>query len=206
MTSIVEWIVNAITAFIDKIGYGGIFGLMTLESACIPIPSEVVMPFSGSLAYFYPDRYNFIIIGLVGALGCLVGSLLAYYAGLYLGRPFVLKYGRYVFLREEHLRKAEWWFERHGDATAFFSRLLPIVRTFISFPAGIGKMNVKKFALYSFVGSLPWTFALAYVGYWLGNKWDVIFQYGHYLDLIMVAAIVILVLWYVLKQDRKSVV
>lgn len=202
MAGIVEFAVNIIIDIISRIGYGGIILLMTLESACIPVPSEAVMPFSGYLAY--KGTYNIIAVGLAGAIGCLIGSLIAYYFGLYLGRPFVTKYGKYIFLNEGHLQKAEWYFAKYGDATAFFSRLLPVVRTFISFPAGIGKMDVKKFAVYSFVGSVPWTFALAYIGYWLGDSWRVIFNYGHYLDAAVVASLVVLVIWYILRHRKKA--
>ena len=202
MVGIVEFITNIIIDIISRIGYGGIMGLMALESACIPIPSEVIMPFSGYLAY--KGVYNLILVGLVGALGCLIGSLAAYYAGLYLGRPLIIKYGKYLLLKETQIKKAEDWFAKYGDATAFFSRLLPIVRTFISFPAGIGRMNVKKFAFYSFVGSIPWTFALAYIGYILGDSWRVIFNYGHILDAIVIISFVILIVWYILKRRKNN--
>jgi membrane protein DedA with SNARE-associated domain len=201
MTGIVETIVLSLINLMDRIGLGGLCLLMSLESACIPIPSEAVMPAYGNLAA--QGRYSLFAVGLVGAVGCLIGSLVAYYIGLYLGRPFVMRFGRYFFLKEEHLTRAELWFAKHGDSAAFFSRLLPVVRTFISLPAGMGKMDVKKFAFYSFIGSVPWTFALAYLGFILGEDWKVIFNYNTFLDAGFIIAIVAILAWYIIKHKRR---
>jgi membrane protein DedA with SNARE-associated domain len=160
------------------------------------------MPFSGYHAYL--GTYDFWMVGLVGALGCLFGSMVAYYAGFYLGRKIIVKWGKYFFLREESIESAERWFKKYGDTTAFFSRLLPIIRTFISFPAGIGRMDVRKFAIYSFVGSLPWTYLLAYIGYRLGDSWMVIFDYGHYLDAIVIGSLIIVLVWFFLRSRKKA--
>jgi membrane protein DedA with SNARE-associated domain len=151
-------------------GYLAVFVLMALESACIPIPSEVTMPVAGWLAS--RGDLNLVLVGLVGAVANLAGSWLAYAVGATGGRAFVQRWGRYVRLNPHHLDRAESWFERHGDSTVFWSRLLPVVRTFISLPAGAARMKLGRFSVYSLLGSLPWSFGLAYGGYLLGDNWE----------------------------------
>lgn len=202
LAGIIEWAVNAILNAISYLGYPGIFFLMALESACVPIPSEVVMPFSGYLAY--SGTFSLLWVTLAGSLGCLAGSLFAYYVGYHFGRPFILKYGRYFLLNKGHVSKAEWFFAKYGDATVFISRLLPIIRTFISLPAGIGKMNVWKFSLYTFIGSVPWCFALAYIGYFLGPHWETILEFSRKLDILVIVCIVVIFIWYVWRLKRKK--
>ena len=200
---LIEWGTDLILDWISSFGYVGVTLLMAIESACIPVPSEIVMPFSGYLVYLaeQPGYDGTVMtlagVGLAGAVGCTIGSIVAYWVGKHAGRAFVLKYGKYVLLSEKHLVMAERWFDKYGDAATFISRLLPLIRTFISLPAGIAKMNFKKFVLYSFVGSLPWTFALAYIGYALGPSWEDIMDVFRKLDLLVVAAAAALVLWYV---------
>ncbi|MEM3397292.1 MAG: DedA family protein [Thermoplasmata archaeon] len=196
--SIIAFMVQYILSIIVSIGYLGIFVLMALESACIPIPSEVIMPFAGfASSPVYPgSKFNIYIVSLAGALGNLVGSLAAYYFGYYVGRAGVLRYGKYFLLTEKHLRKAEVWFEKHGDKAVFIGRLLPVIRTFISLPAGIAKMNIWKFSIYSFVGSIPWCMALAYLGYILGENYTLIIEYGSILDYVMIICIVILAIYF----------
>ena len=201
----VEWGTDLILDWISHYGYLGVTFLMALESACIPVPSEIVMPFSGYLVYLaeQPGYDGTVMtlagISLAGALGCTLGSIVAYFVGKHAGRRIIVRYGKYFLISEKHLVTAEHWFEKYGDAATFISRLLPIIRTFISLPAGIAKMNFKKFVFYSFVGSLPWTFMLGYVGYALGPSWEDIMDVFHKLDLVVVAVLVGLLVWYIYK-------
>jgi membrane protein DedA with SNARE-associated domain len=188
VTRILEKIALFITGVISALGYGGIVLLMAIESACIPLPSEVIMPFSGYLVF--TGRFNLWLVGLAGAIGCVVGSIVAYYAGLYGGRPFIEKYGRYILISHHDLDIADRWFERWGEATIFFSRLLPVVRTFISFPAGVARMHFWRFIFYTFIGSYPWCLGLGYVGMLLGNQWTSIRAYFHKFDLLIGLVIV----------------
>jgi len=210
--SIVEWGTDLILDWISTYGYAGIVFLMALESACMPVPSEIVMPFAGYLVYQAEDpSYDGTVMSLVGvslagALGCTIGSIIAYYFGKHAGRPLILKYGKYFLVREKHLDMADKWFEKYGDVATFVARLLPIVRTFISLPAGIARMNFKKFVFYSFAGSLPWTAALAYIGYVLGPSWEDIISWFHGLDVLVVGAVVAVIVYYVYRyrKNRKN--
>lgn len=161
---------DLITSSVGDWGYPAIFALMLLESACIPIPSEVTMPVGGFLAA--AGKLDLWAVGVVGAIANLVGSWIAYAVGVTGGRAFVLRYGRYVRLRPHDLDRAEAWFERYGDRTVFWSRLLPVVRTFISLPAGMARMPLLRFSIYTFIGCLPWSIGLAWGGYVLGENWD----------------------------------
>jgi membrane protein DedA with SNARE-associated domain len=191
---IAELLSGYITQFISAIGYAGVFILMTLESAALPVPSEVVMPFAGYLAY--QGTFDLFLISIIGAIGCTAGSVLSYYIGYKGGRPFIEKYGKYLFIKTSHMELAETWFKKYGDRAVFFSRLLPVVRTFISLPAGIGRYDLKKLIAFSFIGSLPWCFALAYVGFSLGPFWNKIIGFFNGLDIIVIAAIVLVALYY----------
>jgi len=191
---IAELLSDYITQFISTIGYAGVFILMTLESAALPVPSEVVMPFAGYLAY--QGVFNLYLISILGAVGCTAGSVLSYYVGYKGGRPFIEKYGRYLFIESSHMQLAETWFNKYGDRAVFFSRLLPVVRTFISLPAGIGKYDLRKLVTFSFIGSLPWCFALAYIGFYLGPFWKNIIGFFNGLDIVVVVSIIIIVLYY----------
>jgi membrane protein DedA with SNARE-associated domain len=159
-----------INDFVRDWGYLAVFVLMALESACIPIPSEVTMPVAGWLAS--RGDLNLVLVGLDGAVANLAGSLLAYWVGATGGRAFVQRWGRLVRLNTHHLDKAEEWFRRYGTGAVFWSRLLPVVRTFISLPAGTARMKLGRFSVYSLLGSLPWSFGLAIGGYALGNNWE----------------------------------
>lgn len=183
ITFLIEKLSLFIMAGISSLGYTGIFVMMAIESACIPLPSEVIMPFSGYLVF--QGRFNFWLVGLAGAVGCNVGSAVAYYVGAHGGRPFVEKYGKYVLISHRDLEWADRWFTRYGDATVFFSRLLPVIRTFIAFPAGVVRMNLLKFHLYTFAGSLPWCWVLAYAGMKLGERWTQLRVYFHKMDLVI---------------------
>jgi membrane protein DedA with SNARE-associated domain len=204
VTRILEILAGFIISVISTLGYAGIVLLMAIESACIPLPSEVIMPFSGYLVF--AGRFNLWLVALAGAAGCVVGSIAAYYAGLYGGRPFIEKYGRYILISHHDLDMADRWFARWGEATIFFSRLLPVVRTFISFPAGVSRMHFGRFVLYTFIGSYPWCLALAYVGMILGDQWKTIRVYFHKFDLLIGVAIlaaVALFLWRHLKMNAR---
>src|SRR5947207_11323600 len=172
-----------IVAVIQSGGYPGIVLLMAIESACIPLPSEVIMPFAGYLVY--QQRMSLHGAAFAGAFGCLLGSVVAYGVGARGGRPFVEKYGKYVLVRRRDVDRAEEWFRRYGDAAIFFSRLLPVVRTFISLPAGIARMPFGRFALLSFLGSVPWCYLLAYVGMVMGEHWHDIKRYFHGADIVV---------------------
>jgi len=197
--SLVEWGTNLILDWISNLGYPGILFLMALESACMPVPSEIVMPFAGYLVWAGDTTMNFWGVVFFGTLGCTVGSIVAYVAGFYAGRPLILRYGKYFLIREKHLKRAEEWFEKYGDKATFIARLLPVIRTVISLPAGISKMNFKKFVFYSFVGSLPWTLMLAYVGYWLGPNWESVKGVFRGLDVVVVVAVIVVVIYYVYR-------
>ncbi|MBE3043541.1 DedA family protein [Candidatus Bathyarchaeota archaeon] len=202
--NLIEWGTNLILDWISNYGYGGIMLLMALESACMPVPSEIVMPFAGFLVAQGGSHMSLLGITVAGALGCTIGSIAAYVFGFYAGRPLILRYGKYILIREKHLVTAEEWFEKWGDKATFIARLLPVIRTVISLPAGIAKMNFKKFVFYSFVGSLPWTFALAYVGYVLGSEWESIKGVFRELDVVVVVAVVAVVVYYVYRRRRNN--
>ncbi len=192
VTAVLEFLARFIISMISTTGYVGIVLLMGIESACIPLPSEVIMPFSGYLVSV--GRFQLTWVALAGALGCNVGSLAAYYVGARGGRPLVEKYGRYVLITRHDLELADRFFARQGDWAVFIARLLPVVRTFIALPAGIARMNFLRFNLYTFLGSLPWCWALAYAGLKLGGRWTILRQYFHRFDagigiLILVAAV-----------------
>src|SRR5438067_6930001 len=180
IAKIIETLSAFIVATISTLGYAGIVLLMAIESACIPLPSEVIMPFSGYLVHTHRfnlfgdghDFLNLLAVSVAGAVGCVVGSLVAYWVGMYGGRPFIEKYGRYVFFSMHDLDIAERWFAKRGELIVFASRLLPVIRTFIAFPAGVAKMNLPRFIGYTFIGSLPWCLGLGYVGQRLGEEWD----------------------------------
>jgi membrane protein DedA with SNARE-associated domain len=199
---IIRPIVEFITSIISTMSYPGIFFLMILESALIPIPSEIIMPFSGFLAS--TGKLSYIGIVLAGSFGNLVGSILTYYLGIYLGRKFILKYGRYIFFKKEHLEVTEHLFNKYGDRVSFIGRLLPGIRTYVSLPAGIGKTNFVKFAIYTFAGSIIWNSMLTYVGMKLGNNWKNIDKFSIYLDIAAVIAIAVFLIWFLHNSRRKS--
>lgn len=188
-------LVNAITGLISALGYPGIFGLMIVESALIPVPSEIIMPFSGFLVS--SGKLSVVPTILAGSFGNLVGSVLTYYLGLKVGRQVILKYGRYILLSEKHLRVTENWFAKYGEVTSLVGRLLPGVRTYISLPAGTGEMRLGRFMLFTFIGSVIWNSGLTLVGMQLGSNWENIDKYSTYLDIAAAIAVVAFVLWFV---------
>lgn len=194
-------LVEFITSVISSLGYGGIFFLMILESALIPIPSEIIMPFSGFLSS--TGKLGSVGVILAGSLGNLVGSVITYYLGIRLGRAFLIKYGKYILFRVHHLVWTEQLFQKYGDKISFVGRLLPGVRTYISLPAGIGKSNFIKFVVYTLVGSIIWNSLLTYGGIQLGRSWQHIDKYSGYLDIIAVVAIAAFIAWIVYSNTRN---
>jgi len=197
---LVELLAGFITSVISQIGYIGVFFLMVLESALIPIPSEVIMPFSGFLVA--TGQFDIFYVLVAGTVGNLVGSVIAYYIGSHVGRNLVLRYGKYVFIDEKHLDLADRWFQKFGDKIIFVSRNLPAVRTYISLPAGISKMNIFKFSVYSLIGSIPWNFALLYAGVLLGKNWETILKYTIILDVIVVIGVLAFIVWWLRKRIK----
>ena len=201
MSSIIEFVSQIAIDLINYFGYWGIFIGMTIESACIPLPSEIIMPFAGFVVS--EGKMTLWGITLAGALGNLFGSLIAYYVGLKGGKPFLEKYGKYFLISQRKLDMAHDWFEKYGHEAVFIGRLLPGIRTFISLPAGIAEMDLKKFIIYSFAGALPWCFALGYIGVLLGPQWDSIRGYFHILDAIIIIGIIGVIV-YLIYQYRKN--
>jgi len=204
MFSLVEFVSNFTINLIGSLGYWGVFMGMTLESACIPIPSEIIMPFSGFVVWQGNTNMTLIGITVVGAFGNLVGSLIAYFVGLKGGRPLLEKYGKYLLITHNKLELADRWFSKYGGEAVLISRVLPIIRTFISLPAGIAHMDLKKFAVYTFIGSLPWTFALGYIGIKLGPNWGIIQGYFHILDIIVGIGLLGIIGYLIYKYKIRS--
>jgi len=197
LASITDPLVNFAVDVIDALGLPGVFALMLAESACIPIPSEGTMLFAGF-------NQNLIAVTAVGAVGNLVGSWLAYGLGYY-GRVDLLeKHGGKLHIKKSHLEWADRWFERHGDATVFFSRMLPIIRTFISLPAGVARMPFLRFSLFTLAGCIPWVFMLALIGHQAGNHWEDWKGYLHYVDYAVVAAIVVGIAYLLIRRRRTQ--
>lgn len=210
ITTILE---HLITNLYVSTGLLGIVLAMAIESCCIPLPSEIVMPLAGIMLYqnkILPGTnpiLGLILVALAGAAGCLVGSTAAYWIGYKGGRPLMLKYGRYVLISQHDADLADKFFQRWGSATAFFSRLLPVVRTYISIPAGISKMPFVKFCIYTFLGSFPFCLLLAWVGTVLGNNLDKLGNVFHGLDVVVVIGLVVLIalyIWHHVRSDRKA--
>lgn len=202
----IEWILSVLAGFviatISRMGYGGIVLLMAIESACIPLPSEIIMPFSGYLVY--RGEMHLQLVALAGAMGCVLGSIVAYYAGAWGGRPLVEKYGKYVLISHHDLELADRWFQRHGDITVFVGRLLPVIRTFIAFPAGVARMPLWRFNVYTFVGSYIWCLALAWIGMKLGEHWNTLGVYFHRFDAVIGLIILVAIIWYVRRHLRQN--
>lgn len=209
VNNIIKFFTSLIINLISTTGYGGIFLLMAAESALIPIPSEVTMTFAGFLAS--QGKLNLYVIIIVGALANLFGSILAYLLGKWgeehLVRNLIKKYGKYLLISEHEYDRSEKWFRKYGDKIVFFSRVLPIVRTFISLPAGIAEMNFTKFSLFTFVGSLIWSTLLAYLGFMLGNNWKTVEIYYRKFEYVVFAGLIITAGYYLyhkIKTLRKK--
>jgi membrane protein DedA with SNARE-associated domain len=193
MTTFIEALIAELGSFvvtmISKFGYTGILITMAIESACIPLPSEIIMPFSGYLVS--TGQFSLLGVTMAGAIGNVLGSLVAYYVGVWGGRPFVERYGPYFLVSRRDLEMADRWFLKYGEAAVLISRMLPVVRTFISLPAGIVRMNLPKFVVFSFVGAVPWCYLLAYIGLKLGERWDGLREYFHHLDVVIGVVLVL---------------
>jgi membrane protein DedA with SNARE-associated domain len=203
MIGILENLSNFAIYLIQSLGYWGVFIGMTLESACIPLPSEIIMTFSGFVVWQGNTNMTLLGITLVGAVANLFGSLIAYYVGSIGGRPLLEKYGKYILITHSNLERADKWFEKYGYEAVFISRMLPGIRTFISLPAGIAHMDIKKFIIYTFIGSLPWTFALGYIGVLLGPHWDLIESYFHILDIVVIIGVIGFIAYVIYKYKYK---
>ncbi len=197
LTQLANYAIHIISAS----GYYGIFLLNFISSTAIPIPSEVFMPFSGFLAY--QGHLALLAVILTGAIGSVFGSLVLYYIGYFGGRPLIEKYGKYILMHTDDLARADKFFAKYGDLSNFFGRMLPIVRSFISFPAGVSRMNLKKFILYAFLGSLVWSAFLTLAGYFLGQHWDQLGPVFHQFDYIFIGLIAAGIIWFVSKHLRK---
>jgi membrane protein DedA with SNARE-associated domain len=194
-----------IIATISSAGYLGVVGLMAIESACVPLPSEIIMPFSGYLASI--GRFDLLLVATAGAVGCNVGSTAAYAVGRYGGRPLVERWGSYILISRHDLGAADRFFARYGAIAVLIGRLLPVIRTFIALPAGIARQPQLKFQIYTFLGSWPWCFALAYVGYKLGEQWNNdprLHAFVQRFDWVIVAFIVVGLVWYVRRHLRRA--
>ena len=202
-----EKILAALFAFISSLialaGYGGIVILMAIESACIPLPSELIMPFAGYLVY--QGAMKLLLVATAGAIGCNVGSLIAYEIGCYGGRPLVERYGRWILMGRHELDWADRFFARWGYLAVFIGRLLPVIRTFIALPAGISRMPRLRFHLYTFLGSWPWCFGLAWLGMKLGENWRGIGKYLHKFDAVILTVLVVGIAWFVWSHWQNRI-
>lgn len=197
-------VLNFVDLLYTHLGYFGIVLAMAIESCCIPLPSEIVMPLAGFLVLQHPDRFSLPGVALAGAIGCIIGSLVAYGIGAAGGRPLLLRYGRFILISHADSDRADRWFANYGAPVAFFSRLLPVVRTFISLPAGIARMNLSQFVLFTFLGSLIWSFVLALVGYNLVGQIVKLTTVFHGLDIVILVLFVAAVAYYIYRHVQKD--
>jgi membrane protein DedA with SNARE-associated domain len=202
LTDIFAAIGSIALSTIQLLGYGGIFFLMMLESMVVPVPSEFVMPFAGFLVA--QGTFNFILVILTSTLGSITGSLIFYYVGKTGAHTLVEKYGKYVLVDIEDIKKTEEWFNKRGELTVFIARLVPVVRHLISLIAGVGKMNVKKFSLYTILGAALWNAILTYLGFLLGQHWNEVSQYLEGLDIVIVILLVLGCLYFVYRHLARA--
>src|SRR5512137_2227994 len=201
ITDIFGFIGSFALSTISQLGYAGIFFLMMLESMIVPVPSEFVMPFAGFLVA--QGSFNIFLVILISTLGSITGSLIFYYISKTGGLTLVQRYGKYVLIDTEDVKKTEAWFNKRGDLTIFLARLVPVIRHLISLIAGIGKMNVKKFALYTVLGAALWNGILTYLGYYLGQHWEEVSQYLENLDIIIVILIIAGCLYFIYRHLKR---
>ena len=202
---IIALLVQFVTHVIDAGGYGGIVALMGIESACIPLPSEIIMPFAGYLVYL--GHFSLFWAATAGAVGCNLGSVVAYWIGAKGGRPLVERYGKWVLMSRHDLDRMDTFFNKYGAITVLLARLLPVVRTFIAFPAGIARMPQLRFHIYTFVGSWPWCFGLTYVGMKLGEAWHTdprFHEWFHRFHLVVEIALLAFVVWFVWSHINRK--
>jgi len=198
---ITAFLAEHITRFIEQTGYISVFVLMMMESMVIPIPSEAVMPFAGFL--IFQKTFTFPGVIIVSTLGSIVGSLLSYAIGLWGGRPFIRKFGKYLLLDMEELEATERFFAKRGEITILLSRFIPVVRHLISIPAGTGKMNLPRFLLYTVIGAGLWNTFLAWAGFVLRKNWEQVMKYSHVVDFAVLAILLALLLLFIVRQVRK---
>ena len=206
MSSIESWFLHFINSVYLAMQWPGVIALMAMESACFPLPSEIIMPLAGWMLIKdagLPITFN-LVAGVIGALGCTIGSIVAYWVGAKGGRPFLNKFGKYILITQHDLDRADSWFLKNGDWGIFVSRLMPVVRTFISLPAGIAKMPFVKFLIYTFVGSFIWCTALSFAGYLLGANWEKIRSVMRPFDPIIIGLAVILLGYYIYRHIKHS--
>ena len=203
LENIVSHLFTLISWIISSGGYAGVMALMAIESACVPLPSELIMPFAGYLVF--KGQFNLYMVATMGAIGCNLGSVLAYEVGSYGGRPMVEKYGRYVLLNAHDLEITDRLFHKYGEITILISRMLPVVRTFIALPAGIARMPRLKFHVYTFAGSWPWCFLLAYAGMKLAENWRTLGKYFHKFDAVIAVMLLAGVTWFVWSHWKNRV-
>jgi len=206
----IEKIIAALAGFviavISKGGYLGVIALMAIESACIPLPSEIIMPFAGYLVY--TGQFNLVWAATAGAIGCNLGSVIAYEVGFYGGRPLIEKYGAYLLMSRHDLEMADRFFVRFGSAAVFIGRLLPVIRTFIALPAGVARMPRLRFHIYTFIGSWPWCFGLAWIGMKLGERWHTdprLSQWLHRLDALILVLLLLAIAWFLRSHWKNRV-
>jgi membrane protein DedA with SNARE-associated domain len=197
-----EAIIQWITHLIDIMGYPGVAFLMMLESMVAPVPSEAVMPFAGCLITV--GRFSLLWVAVSSTIGSITGSLLSYTAGYYGGRPFVVRFGRYVLLNLHDLEVTERFFNRHGSITIFISRFIPVIRHLISIPAGVGRMNLLQFSIYTIVGACAWNTFLAWLGYHLGNHWELIHKYSGPIDMVVLGVIALGLAYFARAHMRRA--
>lgn len=197
----IQLLLDAVLGIIGSFGYAGIFLLMLLESTVFPIPSELVLPFAGYLSA--AGELNFFAIIIIATLGSLIGSLISYFAGKFVGKELIVRYGKFVFLDKHSLELSHSWFEKFGSKIVFVCRFIPAVRHVISIPAGIAEMKKRKFIIYTFTGALLWNAFLTYVGVILKENWQTILQYSQILDVIAVIGIIFAVIFYFWLHLRK---
>ncbi len=202
LAKIIAAVATWIMGVISSMGYGGIVLLMAIESACIPLPSEIIMPFAGFLVS--KGEMTLFGIALAGAIGCVVGSIPAYYMGMFGGRPLAEKFGKYVLISKKDLDWADNAFAKHGEIIIFVGRMLPAVRTFIAFPAGVAKMNMTKFCVYTFIGSFIWCWLLGYAGMKAGQNWETLGKYFHQFHYVIIGAGVLFLAWYIRRHFKHA--
>lgn len=201
---IIAALAGFVIAVISKAGYLGIVALMAIESACIPLPSEIIMPFAGYLIYL--GQFKLLWAATAGAIGCNLGSVIAYEIGYYGGRPLIERYGSYILMSHHDLELADRFFLRFGSVAVVIGRLLPVIRTFIALPAGVARMPRVRFHVYTFVGSWPWCFALAWIGMKLGERWHSdprLAQWLHRLDAVILIFLFVAVIWFVRSHWKR---
>ena len=195
-----EQISQAFLSFIDSWGYFAVAILMAMENACIPVPSELILGFAGYLVS--AERMTFTGAMIAGMVGGMAGSIFAYFVGATGGRKFVDKYGKYFFVKKSHVDLAQRWFDKYGVRAVFFSRMLPVVRTFISLPAGFAHVNFKQFLFYTFLGSLPWTALILYAGELLGDNWEYLLEVGHEFSLAFIVVSIVIIAWLYFRHKK----